>query len=94
MYGDKADVTEDEYVIPIGKANVISQGDDVTIVSYGKMLKRVTEASQKLKVINSMIGRNPFIAAPTPIPANPPSEIGVSIILSGPNSSRRPLEAL
>ena len=52
MYGDKADVTEDEYVIPIGKANVISQGDDVTIVSYGKMLKRVTEASQKLKQDN------------------------------------------
>ena len=52
MYGDKADVTEDEYVIPIGKANVISQGDDVTIVSYGKMLKRVTEASEKLKQEN------------------------------------------
>ena len=52
MYGDKADVTEDEYVIPIGKANVISQGDDVTIVSYGKMLKRVTEASEKLKQDN------------------------------------------
>lgn len=52
MYGDKADVTEDEYVIPIGKANVISHGDDVTIVSYGKMLKRVTEASQKLKQDN------------------------------------------
>ena len=52
MYGDKADVTEDEYVIPIGKANVISQGDDVTIVSYGKMLKRVTEATEKLKQDN------------------------------------------
>tara|TARA_B100000575_G_scaffold100842_1_gene80405 strand:+ start:194 stop:1171 length:978 start_codon:yes stop_codon:yes gene_type:complete len=52
MYGDKADVTKDEYVIPIGKANVISQGDDVTIVSYGKMLKRVTEASEKLKQDN------------------------------------------
>ena len=52
MYGDKADVTEDEYVIPIGKANVISHGDDVTIVSYGKMLKRVTEASEKLKQDN------------------------------------------
>ena len=52
MYGDKADVTEDEYVIPIGKANVISQGDDVTIVSYGKMLKRVIEASEKLKQDN------------------------------------------
>jgi len=52
MYGDKADVTEDEYVIPIGKANIISQGDDVTIVSYGKMLKRVTQASEKLKQDN------------------------------------------
>ena len=34
-------------------------------------------------VINSIIGLRPFIAAPTPIPENPPSEIGVSMILFG-----------
>ena len=39
----------------------------------------------KLKVMNSMIGRRPTIAAPMPMPENPSSEIGVSMIRRGPN---------
>src|SRR5713226_2588507 len=38
----------------------------------------------------STTGRNPVIAAPTPIPVNPASEIGVSITRSAPNSSTSP----
>jgi len=34
---------------------------------------------EKLNVINSIIGLSPFIDAPTPIPVNPISDIGVSI---------------
>ena len=41
MYGDKGEVPEEEYLIPIGKANVVKQGKDVTIVTFGKMLSRV-----------------------------------------------------
>ncbi|MCA5006665.1 pyruvate dehydrogenase complex E1 component subunit beta [Sphingobacterium bovistauri] len=41
MYGDKGQVPEEEYYLPIGKANTIQQGTDVTIVSFGKMLSRV-----------------------------------------------------
>ncbi len=41
MYGDKGDVPEGEYVIPIGKAEVKKVGSDVTIVSFGKMISRV-----------------------------------------------------
>jgi pyruvate dehydrogenase E1 component beta subunit len=41
MYGDKGDVPEEEYYIEIGKANVIKEGTDVTIVSFGKMISRV-----------------------------------------------------
>ena len=44
----------------------------------------------KLKVMNSTIGRRPAKAAPTPIPANPASVIGVSITRRAPNSSSRP----
>jgi hypothetical protein len=40
--------------------------------------------------MNSMIGRRPLIAAPMPRPANPDSEIGVSITRRGPNSSSMP----
>ena len=44
--------------------------------------------------MNSTIGRFPFIAEPTAIPANPNSAIGVSITRFGPNSSSIPFEAL
>lgn len=40
MYGDKGHVPEEEYYIEIGKANVIKEGTDVTIVSFGKMISR------------------------------------------------------
>ena len=36
MYGDKGEVPEEEYIIPIGKADVKRPGRDVTIVSYNK----------------------------------------------------------
>jgi pyruvate dehydrogenase E1 component beta subunit len=41
MYGDKMEVPSEEYLIPIGKAEVKQQGTDVTIVSFGKMIPRV-----------------------------------------------------
>ncbi|TKC00847.1 pyruvate dehydrogenase complex E1 component subunit beta [Pedobacter cryophilus] len=41
MYGDKGEVPEEEYYIEIGKANVMQEGTDVTIVSFGKMITRV-----------------------------------------------------
>ncbi|WP_262503083.1 pyruvate dehydrogenase complex E1 component subunit beta [Pedobacter yulinensis] len=41
MYGDKGEVPEGEYYLPIGKANVVKEGSDVTIVTFGKMLSRV-----------------------------------------------------
>ncbi|MXV13716.1 pyruvate dehydrogenase complex E1 component subunit beta [Hufsiella ginkgonis] len=41
MYGDKGDVPEGEYYIELGKANVVKEGADVTIVTFGKMLTRV-----------------------------------------------------
>lgn len=41
MYGDKGNVPEEEYLIPLGQANVMREGSDVTIVSFGKMIPRV-----------------------------------------------------
>lgn len=48
MYGDKGEVPEEEYIIPIGKANVVREGADVTIVSFGKMMKIVYAAADEL----------------------------------------------
>ncbi len=41
MYGDKMEVPEEEYILPIGKADIKKTGKDVTIVSFGKMISRV-----------------------------------------------------
>lgn len=41
MYGDKGEVPESEYLIPIGQAKIVKTGSDVTIVTFGKMLPRV-----------------------------------------------------
>lgn len=49
MYGDKGEVPEEEYLIPIGKADVKKQGTDVTIVSYNKMMKVALGAAAELE---------------------------------------------
>ncbi|MCS4227747.1 pyruvate dehydrogenase complex E1 component subunit beta [Sphingobacterium sp. ML3W] len=50
MYGDKGEVPEEEYYLEIGKANIIQEGTDVTVVSFGKMLPRVViPAVEELK---------------------------------------------
>lgn len=41
MYGDKMEVPTEEYIIPLGIADVKKEGSDVTIVSFGKMIPRV-----------------------------------------------------
>ena len=52
MYGDKGNVPDEEYLIPIGEAEVKKEGNDVTIVSFGKIIKEVYKASDKLKEQN------------------------------------------
>ncbi len=49
MYGDKGEVPEGEYLIPIGKAKIVEEGTDVTIVSFGKIMKVALEASKTLR---------------------------------------------
>jgi pyruvate dehydrogenase E1 component beta subunit len=48
MYGDMGDVPEEEYIIPIGKADIKRAGKDVTIVSYNKMMKVALGAAEEL----------------------------------------------
>ena len=48
MYGEKGEVPEEEYLIPIGKAAVKRAGSDVTIVSYNKMMKVALGAADEL----------------------------------------------
>lgn len=48
MYGDKGEVPEGEYLLPIGQAHIVKEGSDVTLVSFGKMMKVVNEAADEL----------------------------------------------
>jgi pyruvate dehydrogenase E1 component beta subunit len=48
MYGDKGEVPEEEYLLEIGKANIVKEGSDVTLLSFGKMMKVVDEAALEL----------------------------------------------
>ena len=48
MYGDKGEVPEGEYIIPIGKADVVKEGTDCTIVSFGKIMKVANQAADAL----------------------------------------------
>jgi pyruvate dehydrogenase E1 component beta subunit len=47
MYADKGEVPEGEYLIPIGSAKVIKEGTNVTLVSFGKMMKIALEAANE-----------------------------------------------
>ena len=49
MYGDKGEVPEEEYLIPIGKADIKRTGRDVTIVSFNKMMKVALGAAEELE---------------------------------------------
>lgn len=49
MYGLKGEVSEeDDYTIPIGKAKIKREGDDVTVVATGKMYHVAKQAAQQL----------------------------------------------
>lgn len=48
MYGDKGEVPEEEYILPIGKADIKREGSDVTLVSFGKIMKIVFAAADAL----------------------------------------------
>ena len=48
MYGDKGEVPEEEYILPIGVADIKRKGKDVTIVSFGKIIKEAYKAADVL----------------------------------------------
>jgi pyruvate dehydrogenase E1 component beta subunit len=49
LYGVKGEVPEGEHLVPFGKANVLREGKDVTIVSYSKCVHDVLSAAEALE---------------------------------------------
>ena len=48
MYGDKGEIPEGEYLLPIGVADIKRAGSDVTVVSFGKIIKEAYKAADEL----------------------------------------------
>ena len=48
MYGDKGEIPEGEYLLPLGVAEIKRKGTDVTIVSFGKIIKEAYRAADEL----------------------------------------------
>ena len=48
MYSDKGEVPESEYLLPIGVADIKRKGKDVTLISFGKMMKVALEAAEQM----------------------------------------------
>lgn len=49
LYGIKGNVPEDEHVVPLGKANVLRDGSDVTIVALAAMVPKAMQAAETLQ---------------------------------------------
>src|SRR5690606_20814551 len=48
MYDETGDVPEEPYAIPFGEANIVREGDDVTIVALGRMVSFAQRAADEL----------------------------------------------
>ncbi|HKN86417.1 MAG TPA: pyruvate dehydrogenase complex E1 component subunit beta [Nitrospiraceae bacterium] len=48
LYGTKGEVSDEDFTIPIGRADVKREGRDVTVVAYSKMLLLALEAAEEL----------------------------------------------
>lgn len=49
MYDDEEEVPDEAYTIPFGEANLTREGDDVTIVAFGRMVKLANEVADALE---------------------------------------------
>lgn len=48
-YGDKMEIPVEEYLVPIGKAKIVTEGSDITIVSHSRMVLFCQEAVKELR---------------------------------------------
>jgi len=48
IYGDKMEIPTEEYLVPIGKANVLRKGSQITLVSHSRMIKFCMEAADEM----------------------------------------------
>ena len=48
LYSTEGEVPEESYTIPLGEANIVREGDDVTLVALGRMVQIASQAAEAL----------------------------------------------
>jgi len=54
LYGTKGEVPDDDYTVPFGKARVAREGDDITLISYGRQVNLCMRVADKLEEEDSV----------------------------------------
>lgn len=49
LYGERGEVPEEEYLIPLGKANVVRKGSDVSLIAHGRAALTAAKAAEILE---------------------------------------------
>lgn len=49
LYGRRGEVPEDNYTVPLGQAKIVREGDDVTIITYSRMVEEALKAAEALE---------------------------------------------
>ncbi|WP_333656483.1 alpha-ketoacid dehydrogenase subunit beta, partial [Dissulfurispira sp.] len=57
----KEDVPEGEYTVPLGRARIVQEGKDVTVIAWGSMLHRTLQAVEEFDAeVIDLMTLNPF----------------------------------
>lgn len=49
-YGKKQEIPIEEYLVPIGKARIVQEGSEITLISYSHILDKCIEAAKRVDV--------------------------------------------
>jgi len=77
----KEEVPETEYTVPLGKANIEHEGSDLTVISYGAMLKYTKQALEKSDYSAEIIDLRTIVPLDTETIINSVKKTGRCIIV-------------
>ena len=69
----KGEVPEGDYTVPLGKANVMKQGEHVTVIAWGAMLYEALDAAQKVAAEEAPQNHQKTLAQPAPVHSHGPT---------------------
>ncbi len=77
----KQDIPEEEYMLPLGQAHIEQQGDDITVITYGAMLKVTKDAIKEQKATIEVINLRSIFPLDTQTIINSVKKTGRCVII-------------